>query len=111
MADAEAGAAVALRPDRLPPPAIVEIPGDGLAQARREVFTRLPAEFAPDFRRIHRIAPVMAGPIGDEGDQPRVRAVRRLWLQLVEQVADQGHNVEIAALGVAADIVALARAA
>src|SRR5436309_13864377 len=76
--DAETGAAIALRPDRLPPPAIVEIPGDGVAQPGRDAFARPPAEFSLDLCRIHRIAPVMAGAVLHEGDQVRVRPMRRL---------------------------------
>ena len=44
-------AAIALGPDRLPPPAVVEIPGDRLAQPGLESMARLPAQFAADFRR------------------------------------------------------------
>src|SRR5712691_11863889 len=106
-AGAEPGAAVTLRPDRLPPPAVVEIPGDGLPQTGLEALARLPTELAAQLCRIHRIAPVMAGPVGDKADQAGMRAMRRSRQQLVEQVADRGHDFEVGALAIAADIVAV----
>src|SRR5438874_12371688 len=57
---AETRSLVTHRPDRLPPPAVVDIPGDGLAQARLEAFARPPAEFPGDLRRTHRTGLGMA---------------------------------------------------
>src|SRR5712691_7154941 len=108
-AGAEPGAAVAFRPDRFPPPAVVEIPRDGLAQAGLETLARLPAELAAELCRIHRIAPVVAGPVGDKADEARVRPMGRGWRELVEEAADLGHDLEVGALAVTADVVALAR--
>src|SRR5947207_4003430 len=105
---AETRSLVTHRPDRLPPPAVVDIPGDGLAQARLEAFARPPAELAADLSRIHRIALVMAWAVVDKGDEACVRPVRRPRSQLVEQIADRGHDLQIGALAIAADIVALA---
>src|SRR5205085_1638117 len=94
-ADAEPVAAVSGRPDRLPPPAVVEVPGDGLAQSGLEGFAWLPAELAPQFRRVHRIAPIVARPIRHKRDQLRMRPVRRVRQYLVEQLADAGDDFEI----------------
>src|SRR6266496_4096088 len=80
----EPGAAILLRPDRLPPPAVFEIPNDGLAQPGLEALARPPAELALDLAGLHRIAPVMTGSVGDKADQPLMRPVRRFWDQLVE---------------------------
>src|SRR5947208_8184707 len=103
---AEACAAVFLGPDRLPPPAVFEIPGDGLLQPGVEALARLPAELLADPCRIHRIAPVMTGPIRDKGDQPLMRPIWRVWQHLVQQSADRRDDREIGALAVATDIVA-----
>src|SRR5216683_5275494 len=97
---AEPGAAVTLGPDRLPPPAVVEIPGDSLPQTGLEALARLPAELATELCRIHRIAPVMAGPVSDKADQPGMRPMRRFRQKLVEQVADRGHDFEVGALAI-----------
>ena len=48
---------------------------------------RRPAELVADLGRVDRVAEVVAGAVGDEGDQPLVRA-RRRGTQLVEQRAD-----------------------
>src|SRR5204863_462038 len=101
-------AAIGFRPDRLPPPAIVEIPGDGLAQPGLEALARRPAQFAAELRCVHRIAAVVAWPVGDKGDQLAVRPMRRARRQLVEEPANRGDDFEVGALAVATDVVALA---
>src|SRR6185295_5300955 len=106
-AGAQPGAPVALRPDRFPPPAVVEIPSDRLAQARLEALAWLPTEFATDLCRVNRVALVMAGPVGDESDEPGVRPMRRVWQEFVEQIADRGHDFEVGALAIAPDVVAV----
>src|SRR5206468_442263 len=83
-AGAEPDAAVAFRPDRLPPPAIVEIPRDSLAQAGLEALARLPAKLATQLCRIHRIAPVVTRPVGDKADQLGMRPMGRGWRQFIE---------------------------
>ena len=52
---------------------------------------------------------VVPGPVGDEGDQVRVRGVRRVGPQLVEEPADVLDDLEVGPLVVAADVVGLAR--
>src|SRR6185312_6673421 len=99
--DAEPRAAVAPGPDRLPPPAVIEIPGDRIAQPGLEGMAGLPAQFAADFRGVDRIAPVVAGPVRDKSDQLRVRPMRRARPELVEQPADCNHDLKIGALAVA----------
>src|SRR5579863_10334492 len=97
--------------DALPPSRIVEIPAHGLGEAGLERLLRRPAEFAPQLRCVDRIAPVMAGPVGDKSDKGGSRLALNARRHLVEQSADRLDDVDIGALGAAADIVALADAA
>src|SRR5207302_6231875 len=96
-AGAEPGAAVAFRPDRLPPPAVVEIPRDGLAQAGLDALAGLPAELAAELCRIHRIALVVARAVGDKGDETGVRPIGRSRREFVEEAADRGDDLEVGA--------------
>src|SRR5436305_4819016 len=104
---AEPLAAIGFRPGRLPPPAIVEIPRDGLAQSGLEALARPPTQFTAQLRSVHRVAPVVPGPVFDKGDQPGMRSVRRVWRQLVEEATNPGDHLQIGPLAVAADVVAL----
>ena len=79
-----------------------------LAQAAVERFLGFPAQLAADLRCVHGIAPVVTGPVGHKGDQPVMRPMRRVREHLVEQPADRMHDIQIAALGIAADIIGLA---
>ncbi len=58
-------------------------------------MTRLPVEFGRELGDVHRIPPVVAGPVGDVLDQRGVRPVGRLRQQLVEQCADAVHDVDV----------------
>src|SRR3954462_10086102 len=71
LADPEARTAIALRPDRFPPPAIVKIPGYRLPQPALEVAQRPPIELAPDLCGVDRVAAVVPRAVGNERDQPR----------------------------------------
>ena len=53
----------------LRPRLVVKIPLHGLAQAGLKVFFRLPAEFISYFGGVDCVAHIVAGAIGDEGDQ------------------------------------------
>ena len=79
-----------------------------LHDPRLETLLRRPVEFLAHPRRVDRIAPVMAGAVGDETDQPLVRC--RLGPALIEQTADQPHDVEVLPLVAATDVVGLAQA-
>src|ERR1700730_16199136 len=100
-------ASVSARPDWLPPPLVVKVPRDRLAQPGVKRLARLPAQLVSDFGGIHGIAAVVPWSIGNEGYQPLVRPMRRGRQHLVEQSADRGHDTEIGPLGIAADIVVL----
>jgi hypothetical protein len=52
---------------------VVEVPAHGLAQAGLEGLLRPPAELALDLARVDRVAPVVAGPVGDVRDEAAVR--------------------------------------
>ena len=69
--DAEAFAAVDAGADALPPGAVVEIPADRPRQAALDALLRRPAELALDLARVDGVAEVVAGAVGDEGDQVR----------------------------------------
>ena len=93
------------------PGGVVEIPGDGFAQAGFEAFGRVPAQFAFELAGVDGVAPVVARAVGDEADKLRVRGVGRLWAHFIEQRADGRHDVEIRPLVPAADVVRFARTA
>src|SRR6202022_2306436 len=82
-------APVPLRPNRLPPPTIREIPRDCFAQPAVETFLRSPAQFTPDLGDIHRVAPVVSWPICDKGDQTPMRSMRGFGQHFVEQETDR----------------------
>src|SRR6478752_1093797 len=50
----------------LAPVAVVEIPSHRFAQPRLEGPLGGPFELAADFRRVDRVASIVAGPVGDE---------------------------------------------
>src|ERR1700757_3877577 len=104
---AEALAAVAARPNQFPPPPVLEVPRDRPAQPAVKGFARRPVQVTSDLGDIHRVATIVSGPVGDKGDEPLMRRIRRPRQHLVEQTADRGNDREIGALGAAAEIVAL----
>ena len=69
--EADALGLVAAVENGLPPRPVLQIPGDGLGDPGLEGFLRAPAQFVFDLRGVDGVAPVVAGTIGDERDQPR----------------------------------------
>src|SRR5487761_132899 len=59
----------------LHPIGIHTVPIDGVLEARVEIDIRFPSEFAPDFRIVQRVAPVMPGAILHELDEP-IRSIQ-----------------------------------
>src|ERR1700741_3124819 len=86
---AQALAMVSARPDFFPPPAVLEIPRDGLSQATVEGFAGRPAQLLPDLGDIHGVAPVMPWPVRNKGDQLLMRPMRRSRQHFVDQSADR----------------------
>src|SRR6476659_10011491 len=68
-AQPQALALVSARPDRFPPPAVLQIPRDRFAQSCVKVLARRPAQLAHHLSGIHSITLVVAGSIDDEGDE------------------------------------------
>src|SRR5207247_8855551 len=83
-----------------------EVPVHGLLESGLKALTRLPAELAPDPRDVHRIAPVVAGPVGDERNEVGVRPAPARP-RLVEQRAERLHHLVVRALAFTADVVGL----
>src|SRR2546427_531500 len=84
-------------------------PGAGSrARPALEALARLPAELTPQLRIVDRVAQIVAGPVRDEADEVIMRTMRRCRQLVIEDGADPAHDLEIAALGAAADIVGLA---
>ena len=75
---------------------MVEIPLDGLAKPAGEIVRRGPAEGLGGARRVDLVAEIVAGAVGDEGDQPRAGS-GRVGAQLVERGADGADDLEIGA--------------
>src|SRR6185437_17010773 len=88
------------------PVAMLHVPAHGPLEPGIERLARRPAEIAPDPRRIDRVAPVVAGPVRHVCDERAVAAVARP--RLLECIAEGMDHVDVAALGVAADVVGLA---
>ena len=113
---AEALALVGTGEDGLPPGPVRQVPLDGLREAGGEVVGRRPGELLPDLRRVDRVAPVVAGAVGDESLEVRVGVLagalqcvvlagREPGFELGAQGVD---DLEVRALAVAADVVLLA---
>src|SRR5271168_3380393 len=85
----EALARVALRGDVRAPGPVPDVPVDGLRQSRLERLGRTPAELAGDLRAVDRVAPVVAGAVGDELDLRRVRPSVLAGRLRVEERADE----------------------
>src|ERR1700674_3292616 len=85
---------------------MIEVPAHRLREPRRERLARAPAELAPDLGRVDRIAAVVPGPVGDEGDEAPVAALARP--NLLQRVAQRMHDLEVAPLGIGPDVVGLA---
>lgn len=92
----------------LDPLGVGEIPLDGLAEAGLETLLREPVELALDLAGVDGVAAVVAGAILHVSDELRVRAMRRVGDKLIQQRAEGVDNVDVGALVVAADVVALA---
>ena len=87
---------------------------DAAARAREAGFERFalpPAEIALDLRRIDRVAAIMAGAIGHVRDLRFAFSSVGERPALVDERADRLHDMDVLALGVAADVVDLADAA
>ena len=72
-------------------------------------MARLPAQLRADPAGIDRVAPVVAGAVGDRGDQAAVGGVR--GEQLIEHVADRLHHLLVGALAMAPHAVRPSRGA
>src|SRR4051812_12111222 len=94
--------AVLAGPDRAPPPLVVAVPGDGLAEPVVELHPRLPAELRPDLLGRQRVAAVVTRAVGHVLDQGLVAA---------RQLDDALDDVDVLVLARAADVVDLAGAA
>src|SRR5207244_4854997 len=86
-------------PDRGPPPLVVAVPVDRQRQAVLEARARLPPELAAELVGGQRVAPVVAGPVGDVLDERLVA---------VGQRQDPPNQVEVRGLVRAAGVVDLA---
>src|SRR5262245_29744268 len=68
-----------------------------------------PAELASDLRRVHRVAHVVSRTISDVGDQRLVRRVASIVRDdLLQQIAQGAHELEVRRFTGAADVVRLA---
>src|SRR5690554_863398 len=103
---AEAFALIAAILYALAPVEVVEVPLDGFADAGFEGFFGRPAEFFLDFASVYGVAHVVAGAVLHKGDQVPVAAFLRA--ELLEDVADGVHYVDVLFFVVAADVVGFA---
>src|ERR1700691_5665617 len=100
---AETLARIDLFPERAPPPLVVEIPTHRLLDAALERFARAPAELALELGGVDRIAEIVPGPIGDEGNEGVVRACPRA--KIIEDSANAPHHIDVAPFVATPDIV------
>ena len=103
----EASPRVARGRDLVAPGAILQVPSDGLGEARFERLQGLPAELALQLGAVDRVAAVVAGPVGHVGDLCGVAFTVGARCLRVEQRADAPDDVEVGPLVDAADIVGL----
>src|SRR3954467_8550186 len=90
----------------LAPVEMIEVPANGLAQARLELAARGTPELPADLRRVDRIAAIVPGTIRHERLQtPIARLIRP---ELVEHVAEPVDDLDVRPLVAAADVVFLA---
>ena len=95
---------------RFPPDAVFHVPGDRRGKALVETVLRRPPQFGVELRKIDRVAEVVAGPVGNESHElAMLQAGARA--RPVERIADRVDHIDIAPLGIAADIVGLAHTA
>src|SRR5574342_1071964 len=92
-------AAVLAGEDALPPPAVLPVPRHRGAEPVLERTAGRPAQLTPRLRRVDGVAPVVAGPVGDE---PHQRS------RLAEEVEDAVDDVQVLPLVRPAQVVALA---
>lgn len=85
---------------------VVEVPADGLFKAFFELEGRFPAEFALEFGGVDGVALIVAGTVGDKGDEVQVSALRAAE-QTVGGLYQQLYKVYILPLIEAAYIVGL----
>src|SRR5579864_4060449 len=105
---AEPLAAVDAGADSLPPSGIFEIPAHCFGEAGFESLLRRPTEFVSELRGVDGVAPIMARPVGDKGDEGGARLAFCARRRVIEQPADRLDNFDIGPFAGAADIVAFA---
>lgn len=85
---------------------MVQVPGHGITDPLLETDRGLPAEFLANFASIDGIASVVAGAIIDETDQGSARlAIGQGIAQLVKDIADGLHHLNIQLFAIAANVV------
>ena len=82
----------------MPPRVVFEIPADCAFQSLFHRHAGAPAQFAANARGVDGVSRVMAGPIGDEGDQngvcaglawAQIRTMKLAW-QMLERAGSEG---------------------
>ena len=105
----EAFAPVGTVEDGFGPPAVVQVPEDGLADASLEGFLRLPAELALYLARVDGVATVVAWAIGDKGNLFFVLHAVFPGAEFVEETAKRADDVDICPLAVSPNVIGLTR--
>ena len=95
----------------LAPAFVVEIPAHCFFQTACETLGGAPVEFSRDAVDLHGVAPVMAGPVFDEGDQIAVGSGATARHKAVEEIAHRLDDGNICALGATADAINATRRA
>jgi hypothetical protein len=72
--DAEPFACIRAGTDRLPPPAVLQIPFDSFLKSRLEAFTGAPTEISFDLRRIYGVASIVPRAVRYEAYQTATAA-------------------------------------
>src|SRR5439155_26986672 len=83
---------------------VLEIPAHRAREPRFEAFTWLPGEFAGDFARVDRVAPVVTGPVPDKRD---LRGIVATGLELSQDAAQRAHHIDVGPFRFASDVVGL----
>jgi hypothetical protein len=91
---------------RLPPFVVVQVPKHSFPKTGLECLECSPAQFFFDLNRINRIAPIVAGSIGNKADQLPSRGTARGKIgKIVKNIANGVYHLEICTLTTATNVV------
>src|ERR1700678_1793661 len=80
------------------PGLVIQIPAHRLAQSRSKGLLRPPPQLTLSLSSVDGVAAIVAGTVGDVGEQLRMRPMRRVRQKLIQQRAQHLDGVQIGLL-------------